>query len=129
MYKHRGEEYMADIQMGSSEKCFAEMIWENEPITAVDLAKMAEERFQWKKTTTYTVLKRLCNKGIFENKSGLVMSTLSKEEYHSIHSQNYVGDHFKGSLPAFLAAFTRGKGLSPDEYDEIRSIIDTAKEE
>lgn len=117
---------MADIQMGSSEKSFAEMIWENEPITAVDLAKMAEERFQWKKTTTYTVLKRLCNKGIFENKGGLVVSALSKEEYHSIHSQNYVGDHFKGSLPAFLAAFTRGKGLSREEYDEIRTIIDTA---
>lgn len=118
---------MAEIKMGSSERKFAEMVWENEPISAADLAKIAEQKFGWKKTTTYTVLKRLCNKGILENHSGMVSSHFSKEEYSSVHSQNFVGNHFKGSLPAFIAAFTRENGLSKEEYDEIRQIIDRAR--
>lgn len=119
---------MAEIQMGNSEKSFAEMIWEKEPITSVDLVKLAGEKFKWKKTTTYTVLKRLCEKGIFKNDEGTVTSLISKEEYHSLHSKNYVGNQFKGSLPAFLAAFTSGAELSEKEYLEIRKIIDSAKE-
>ena len=118
---------MAEIKMGSSEKKFAEVVWENEPITASDLAKIAENEFGWKKTTTYTVLKRLCNKGILDNASGMVTSLFSKEEYSSAHSQSFVGNHFKGSLPAFIAAFTRENGLSEDEYKEIRQIIDRAR--
>lgn len=120
---------MLEIQMGTFEKQFAEVIWENEPIKAADLTKIAELKFKWKKTTTYTVLKRLCNKKIFKNSVGLVTSCISKEEYNSIHSQNYVGEHFKGSLPAFLTAFTLGKGLTKKEYDEIRRIIDSARED
>lgn len=119
---------MAEVQMGSQESSFAELIWDNEPITAAELSKLAEAELQWKKTTTYTVLKRLCSKGIFNNASGLVTSNMTREEYISIHSKNYVGNHFEGSLPAFLAAFTRGKGLSEDEYKEIRQIIDMARE-
>lgn len=119
---------MAEIQMGNSETKFAEIIWENEPISSTDLAKISNTKFQWKKTTTYTVLRRLCDKGIFQNISGIVTSIISKEEYYSMHSQNYIGDNFKGSLPAFLAAFTNGQELSNEEYLEIRKIIDSAKE-
>lgn len=120
---------MAEIQMGNSEKQFADIIWENEPVTAAELARIAQKKFGWKKTTTYTVLKRLCNKGLFENSAGIVSSLFSRDEYSSMHSINYVGDHFKGSLPAFLTAFTRGNGLSEEEYKKIRKIIDTARED
>lgn len=119
---------MAEVQMGNSEKSFAEIIWEKEPILSSVLSKIAEEKFQWKKTTTYTVLRRLCDKGIFQNIQGEVTSIISKAEYYSLHSQNYIGDNFKGSLPAFLSAFTNGKGISEEEYLEIRKIIDSAKE-
>ena len=119
---------MAEIQMGNSEKSFAEIIWENEPITSVELVKFAGKKFEWKKTTTYTVLKRLCEKGVFKNDEGVVTSVISKDEYRSMHSKNYVGDQFEGSLPAFLAAFTSGSELSEEEYLEIRRIIDSAKE-
>ena len=118
---------MAEIQMGNSEKSFAEIVWENEPISSVELVKLAEENFQWKKTTTYTVLKRLCDKGVFKNNGGMVLSVISREEYHSLHSKSYVDDNFEGSLPAFLAAFTSGAALSEEEYKAIRKIIDSEK--
>ena len=92
--------------MGAVESQFAEIIWENEPISSTELAKRSEAIFRWKKSTTYTVLKRLCEKGIFQNNKGSVTSLISKQEFYSIQSEKFVAETFDGSLPAFLNAFT-----------------------
>ena len=115
---------MADLHMGAAESKFAELIWENEPIASGKLSKLAEEALQWKKTTSFTVLKRLCDRGIFVNDGGMVTSLIGKEEYYSRHSEQYVEETFGGSLPAFLAAFSSRKKLSEKEYEEMRRLID-----
>ena len=120
---------MSELQMGSGEKAFAEIIWQNEPLTSGDLAKKSEEMLGWKKTTSYTVLKRLCEKGIFKNENGTVRSLLSKSEYAARQSEQFVGETFGGSLPAFLAAFTSRKKLSEKEIEEIRKMIEDFKED
>lgn len=115
---------MADIRMGPAETQFAEIIWANEPITSGTLAKKAEEALNWKKTTSFTVLKRLCERGIFENQKGIVTSLVSREEFFARHSEQYVQENFGGSLPAFLAAFsTRGK-LTDKEIEEMKALIE-----
>lgn len=93
---------MSDIRMGEAESRFAEIIWNNEPLSSGQLAKLAEGELNWKKTTSFTVLKRLCDRGIFQNEGGTVTSKLSREEYYARHSQQYVAETFGGSLPAFL---------------------------
>ena len=115
---------MADLHMGAAESKFAELIWENEPIASGKLSKMAEEVLNWKKTTSFTVLKRLCDRGIFVNDGGTVTSLIGKEEYYSRHSERYVEETFGGSLPAFLAAFSSRKKLSEKEYEEMRQLIE-----
>lgn len=120
---------MADLQMGAVESRFADIIWQNEPLSSAELAKMSEEELGWKKTTSYTVLKRLCNKGIFENSKGVVTSIISKEEFYSMQSEKFVEETFGGSLPAFLAAFTSRKGLTAKEVDELRKMVEEFKEE
>ncbi len=120
---------MADIQMGTNETRFAEIIWANEPIGTGELSKKAEEVLSWKKTTSYTVLKRLCKKGIFRTERGIVTSLISQREFYAIQSENFVEDTFQGSLPAFLAAFTSRKQLSQEEVDELRRMVDAFEEE
>lgn len=115
---------MADIRMGPAETQFAEIIWSNEPITSGALSKKAEEALNWKKTTSFTVLKRLCERGIFQNQNGTVTSLISKEEFFARHSEQYVRETFGGSLPAFLAAFGTGKKLSDREIDEMKALIE-----
>ena len=115
---------MADIRMGPAETQFAEIIWSNEPITSGALSKKAEEALNWKKTTSFTVLKRLCERGIFQNQNGTVTSLISKEEFFARHSEQYVRETFGGSLPAFLAAFGTGKKLSDREIDEKKALIE-----
>lgn len=115
---------MADIRMGPAETQFAEIIWSNEPITSGALSKKAEEALNWKKTTSFTVLKRLCERGIFQNRNGTVTSLISKEEFFARHSEQYVRETFGGSLPAFLAAFGTGKKLSDREIDEMKVLIE-----
>ncbi len=112
-----------EITMGTVETRFAELIWNNEPITSTQLWKLAEATLGWKKSTTFTVLKRLCDKGIFRNEAGTVTSCLSMEEFFSLQSRKYVEETFDGSLPAFLAAFAAGKRLSTREVEEIRRLI------
>ena len=114
---------MGDMQMGVIESRFADIIWENEPITAAELSRRSEEALKWKKTTSYTVLKRLCDKGIFKNEKGIVTSLISRDEFYSLQSQRFVEDTFQGSLPAFLAAFTARKNLSPEEVAQLRRMI------
>ncbi len=115
---------MTEIQLGVIEARFADMIWELEPVTSSQLVKLAGDAFGWKRTTTHTVLKRLCDKGLFENNRGTVTSLLSRQQFHSLQSRQFVEDTFAGSLPAFLAAFTKGHTLTPEEAAEIRRIID-----
>lgn len=115
---------MNDYQMGEIETRFAEIIWENEPISSSELARLAFDVLSWKKSTTYTVLKRLCGKGIFKNEGGTVSSLISKEEFHSLQSERFVEDNFKGSLPAFLTAFTKSKSLTREEVDEIKKMLE-----
>ena len=117
---------MAQIQLGVIEARFADMIWEREPVRSSELVKLAAEVFQWKRTTTHTVLKRLCNKGLFENNKGTVTCRITREQFYSLQSRKFVEDSFAGSLPAFVAAFTKEKALTPEEAAEIRRIIDEA---
>lgn len=120
---------MIEYQMGAIESRFADIIWQNEPITSADLCKRSENEFGWKKSTTYTVLKRLCDKGIFQNQKGIVSSLISKRDFYSVQSEKFVQNTFDGSLPAFLAAFTSRKSLTSDEIACIRKLIDEYNED
>ena len=120
---------MADLQMGAAESRFAEIIWENEPISSSVLAKHSEEELGWKKTTSYTVLKRLCDKGIFQNVKGTVSSLLSRKDFYSAQSTKFVEETFDGSLPAFLAAFSSGKKLTQEDVKELRRMIENYQED
>lgn len=117
---------MAEIQLGVIEARFADMIWEREPVTSSELVKQAAEVFKWKRTTTHTVLKRLCDKGLFENNKGTVTCRITRPQFYSMQSRKFVDDSFAGSLPAFVAAFTKDRALTPEEAEEIRRIIDQA---
>ena len=114
---------MNDQQMGAVESRFADLIWEKEPISSTELAKRSEEIFNWKKSTTYTVLKRLCEKGIFQNNKGIVTSLISKQDFFAMQSEKFVEETFSGSLPAFLAAFTSRKNLTTEEVAQLRRMI------
>lgn len=114
---------MAGLKPGSAEEKFAQIIWDNEPISSAELSQKSEELLGWKKTTSFTVLKRLCNKGFFQNDKGTVTSLLKREEYASRQSEQFVEEAFHGSLPAFLAAFTSRRKLSPDEIEELRRMV------
>ncbi len=118
---------MSDLKAGSAEARFADIIWENEPVHSGQLAKLGEAEFGWKKTTSYTVLKRLCDRGLFRNEGGTVTSLISREDYYARHSEQYVAETFGGSLPAFLAAFASRKKLSDREIDELKKVIDTMR--
>ena len=115
---------MADLRLGPVESRFAELIWDGEPISSTELVHLAERELEWKKSTTYTVLKRLCEKGIFQNEGGVVTSRLSREEYAARQSEQFVEETFDGSLPAFLAAFGSRKKMTDAEIEELKSIID-----
>ena len=120
---------MTDLQMGAVESRFADIIWETEPITAAELAKQANDALGWKKTTSYTVLKRLCDKGIFKNEGGVVTSRIGRTDYYAMQSEKFVEEQFDGSLPAFLAAFTSRKSLTAQELEALRRMIDEHKED
>ena len=120
---------MNELHLGSAESRFADMIWEREPISSTELSKLAHDVFGWSKSTSYTVLKRLCDKGIFLNKGGEVRSVFSREDYYSKQSEYFVDESFDGSLPAFLAAFTRRRALKPEEIESIRRMIAEHKED
>jgi len=115
---------MEMLKLGIVEAQFAELIWTNEPIASGELVKLCEKELNWKKSTTYTVLKKLCERGIFQNNDGIVTSQLTRDEFNAVQSEQFVEDTFEGSLPAFLAAFTSRKQLSKEEVEEIRRLID-----
>ena len=115
---------MSEIQLGVIEARFADIIWQNEPIASSELVRLSEEALKWKKSTTFTVLRRLCEKGIFKNDKSMVTSLISKEEFYSLQSEKFVNDTFEGSLPAFLTAFGSRKKLSSEEVEELKKVID-----
>jgi len=119
---------MTEFKLGEIEAQFADIIWKNEPISSGELVKLCEKELNWKKSTTYTVLRRVCERGIFKNQDGVVSSKLSKQEFLSGRSEKFVDDIFHGSLPGFLAAFTRRKKLSEKEIEEIQKIIQENRE-
>ncbi len=115
---------MGDLTLGAMEARFADIIWAREPVSSSELVRLAEAEFGWKKSTTYTVLKRLTQRGLFQNENGMVTSLVSRADYYSARSERFVDESFNGSLPAFLAAFTSRKKLSKQEIDELQSMID-----
>ena len=118
---------MAEYKLGEVESIFADIIWNNEPLSSRRLAELAEARLNWKRTTTYTILKRLCDRELFQNNNGTVTSCISREEFYARQSERFVEDTFQGSLPAFLAAFGSRKKLSDQEIDELQKIIDSMR--
>lgn len=118
---------MKEYNLADVEAKFADLIWEHEPITSPELVKLCERELNWKKSTTYTVLKKLVDRGIFQNEQAVVTSRLSREEFYGRQSQLYVKETF-GSLPKFLTAFFQGKKLSRQEMDELKSYIDNYEE-
>lgn len=118
---------MAEYKLGEVESIFADIIWNNEPLSSRRLAELAQERLNWKRTTTYTVLKRLCDRELFQNKDSIVTSLVSREEFYARQSEQFVEETFQGSLPAFLAAFGSRKQLSDSEIDELQKIIDAMR--
>lgn len=118
---------MSDIRMGVIEAKFADMIWENEPVGSGTLVTMCSEAFDWKKPTTYTVLRRLCERGIFKNENGAVTSLISRQDFYAMQSEQFVEDTFQGSLPGFLAAFTTRKKLTEKEIAELEKLIEESR--
>ena len=108
---------MAEIQLGVVEARFADIIWEHEPVTSTELVKLAADALSWKRTTTHTVLRRLCDKGLFSNDKGTVTARISKSEFYALQSRQFVDDTFDGSLPAFIAAFTKHTKLTAEEAE------------
>ena len=120
---------MNDMKLGEIELRFAKIVWAKAPLGSGELVKLAAEAFSWKKSTTYTVLKKLCEKGLFENRNGIVSVRISEEEYLAIRSEKTVEEEYTGSLPSFIAAFTSRKALTRKEVDEIMKIIENNTKE
>ena len=112
------------IELGEVQMKFAELIWENEPIGSGELVRLCSQNFGWKKSTTYTVLKKLCEKSLFQNNEGIVSSLISKDEFYSKKTEEFVENTFGGSFPAFFAAFTSKQKLSKEDIKAIKKMID-----
>lgn len=119
---------MAEYRLAEAEARFADIIWDREPILSKELIKLSEEQLAWKSTTSYTVLRRLCDRGIFQNIDSTVTSKISRKEFYSFKSQQFVEDTFGGSLPKFLTAFIGGKKLNEKQITEIKELIEQFEE-
>jgi len=119
---------MKEYKLTEMETKFANIIWANEPIMSGDLVKLCEAEFNWRKSTTYTMLKRIESKGIFTNKNGVVSCLVKKDGFYAEQSKQFVEETFDGSLPKFLAAFTRSKKLSDKEIAELQKLINEHRE-
>ena len=120
---------MAFCQLGQVQEAFANIVWSHAPIGSGELVKLCEKELNWKKPTTYTVLRKLCEKGLFRNTGGAVTVLVSREEFYSAKSEQFVEETFDGSLPAFIAAFISRKNLTAGEADEIQAMIDAFRKE
>lgn len=120
---------MHPYKLGEMEQKFADLIWERAPIASGELVKLCENAFAWKRTTTYTMLKRLCQRNIFVNENGTVRACMTKEEFQAAQGEAFLKENFDGSLPVFLAAFSRRRKLRGREIDELKKMIEAYEEE
>ena len=120
---------MEQYKLGEMEKKFADIIWHNSPVSTRKLTEICEKEFGWKRTTTYNMLKRLCERGIFENRGGTVITKITKDDFMLEQSQEFINQAFEGSLPMFLTLFSKSKRLSADEVNEIQQLLDRYREE
>lgn len=118
---------MDKTTLGAVESRFADLIWANAPMTTAQLIALAKEALDWKRTTTYTVLKRLCERGLFDLTDGTVTAVISRAEFYERQSREYVQSAFDGSLPAFVAAFSRSRKLKPEEVEALQRLIDESR--
>jgi BlaI family penicillinase repressor len=118
---------MDEYKLGAIESRFADIIWQREPLSSGDLVKVCEKELGWKKSTTYTVLKKLSERGLFQNRNGIVTSLISKQDFYALQSERFVDETFHGSLPAFLAAFSTRKKLSDKEIEELQELINRSR--
>lgn len=118
-----------NVELGVIQERFADIVWANEPVSSGDLVKLCKEELNWKKSTTYTVLRKLCEKGLFRNADGIVTSLISRDDFYSSKSEQIIEESFDGSLPAFVAAFISRKSLTEKEADEIQRMIDAFRKE
>ena len=112
------------MKLGAVESRFADLVWEHAPLGSGELVKLCEKELNWKKPTTYTVLRKLCERGLFQNVGGVVSPLMSREDYYARQSEEFVAETFGGSLPGFIAAFTQRKKLTAEEAAEIRKLIE-----
>ncbi len=119
---------MSTPKIHESEYRFCLIMWEHEPVTAAELARLCNEQLEWKRTTTYTVIKRLAERGVLKNENGTISSLVSKDEAQAGEVGELVEKRFEGSVPAFLAAFTRQQKLTDKELDEVQRMIDRIRE-
>ncbi|MBO5064826.1 MAG: BlaI/MecI/CopY family transcriptional regulator [Clostridia bacterium] len=119
---------MSEFKLGMVEARFADIVWANEPLTTKELVSLCEKELNWKRTTTYTVLKKLCERGIFKTENSIVTAIVSKNEFYAIQSENFVDETFAGSLPAFIAAFSSRKKPTPKELEEIKKMLNSFEE-
>ena len=119
---------MEQYRLGEMEQKFADLIWKHNPIGSGELVKLCEIAFNWKRSTTYTMLKRLCDRNIFLNDKGTVIALMKKSEFHAAQGEEFINESFSGSLPQFFAAFTRRNKLNKKEIDELQRLIDEHKE-
>lgn len=110
-----------------SEYKFCEILWNNEPVSSTELVRLCNEKLEWKKSTTYTVIKRLSERGVIKSEDAIVTSLVSREAVQAAESAEVVEKNFAGSLPGFIAAFTRNKRLTDEEIAQIQAIIDEHK--
>ncbi len=115
---------MTEYTLGTVENLFADIVWKNAPMTTAELIQKCQKELDWKRTTTYTVLKKLSQKGLFALNKGIVTVLVGRDEYYGAQGAKFVESNFGGSLPAFLAAFSKGKALTQEEINEIQAIID-----
>mgnify|MGYP003430376283 CR=1 FL=1 len=118
---------MIEYILGEVEMKFADIIWENEPLSSGQLVKLCEDKLQWKKSTTYTILRRVCERGLFKNEEGMVSSNVTKQEFLSNKTEQFIEETFQGSLPGFIAAFTSNRKLSDEEVEELKKLIERSK--
>lgn len=116
-------------KLGEMEEKLAELIWEHAPLRSGELVRLCEEAFSWKRTTTYTMLKRLCERGLFANEDGLVVAHMSREEFQGGRGEQFLQENFEGSLPLFVASFVRRKKLKEEEVRMLKDLIDSYEEE
>ncbi len=119
---------MENYKLGEMEQKFADIIWSNAPLKSSELVTICASEFSWKRTTTYTMLKRLCDRKIFENDKGMIKVLMTKSEFGAYQGEQFLSEAFSGSLPAFITAFSKHKKLNDDEISEIQRLIDEHKE-